>query len=84
MFGLVRWHGRTHVEISQVWRKARLPIELMNNPPRWLLRKNLLTRWELPFGRFALWRLTESEKEALVAKVGQQIATRGDAFEVER
>ena len=82
--GFIRWHGRTHVEYSQLWRKAKLPVEVVTSPPRWLLRRRLLENWEMPFGRgLVLWRITESDKDSIINKVSDALVARGDAFEIE-
>jgi hypothetical protein len=84
IFGLITWCGRSHVEYSQLWRKARLPVEVVTSPSRWLLRKRLLRNWELPFGRgLVLWRISESQKEVIIDKISSDLLARGDAFEVE-
>ncbi len=84
-FGFIRWHGRTHVEYNQMWRKATLPVEVLTNPSRWLLRKPLLTNWELPFGRgLVLWRIREKDKEFIIQRVVGELTSTGDAFEVEQ
>jgi hypothetical protein len=85
LFGFIRWRGRTHVEYSQLWRRARLPVEVLTDPPRWLLRKKLLANWEIPFGKgLTLWQISEDDKQVIVAKVGAQLTSRGDTFEVEQ
>jgi hypothetical protein len=62
LFGFVTWHGRSHVEYSQLWRKAKLPVEVVTSPSRWLLRERLLKNWEMPFGRgLVLWRITKGD-----------------------
>jgi hypothetical protein len=84
-FGFTRWHGRTHLEYNQMWRKARLPVEVLTNPSRWLLRKPLLRNWELPFGRgLVLWRIREKDKEFIIQKVVSELTSTGDAFEIEQ
>jgi hypothetical protein len=83
-FGFVKWCGRSHVEYSQIWREAHLPVEVLTNPPRWLLRKRLLKNWVLPFGRgWTLWRIREEDREKIIGKVGRELASKGEVFEVE-
>lgn len=85
LFGFLNWRGRTHAEFSQLWRRAKLPVEAVSGPPRWLLRRPLLKNWELPFGRgIALWQISERDKDFIIRRVQERLAATGDAFEVER
>lgn len=84
LFGFIKWRGRTHVEYSQLWRKATLPVEVIPSPPRWLLRRRLLKNWKIALSRgLFLWEMNEGDKDAILKRVSDALVARGEAFEIE-
>jgi hypothetical protein len=81
IIGFLRWHGRTHIEFNQLWRRAMLPIEVTPNPPRWLLRRPLLKDWELC--GINLWKISEKDKDLILKRVEEKLANLGDTYEIE-